>query len=354
VYTQCLIVPPEVLLRFANNPFAVLRAAMAGGMLRVYPNVPRELPALKLPGKASLVDAPLLTRLAGNPGPAWMATLVEAALDSVSVALAGGPPGEHLIAGLFNCLPLACRTEFSFSTGLKFSSQRPFRLVGLSSDVEEQRRVERTYGMTVLRLEEGVEPEHGAMGSWSRLVARVLRSGRIEFLAERLAELQLGVGLEDLAACGLQWLEDFDAVGAHRTAPAVEPQEEAPRGMSSPARCVASEPETEVGVACACLPEAPSKKLEADSPEVLARLEQLDDLVYEGMAGRDAAMEQLEIVWPQLRQELGDSLLAESREQYLRYALSIWEQCGGPQGARSSARSARALDVLCLLFDEIP
>jgi len=356
VYTQCLIVPPQVLLRFANNPFALLRAAMAGGMLRVYPQVPRELPALRLPGKASLVDVQLLTRLAANPGPRWMSNLVETALDSVSVALAGGPPAEHLIAGLINCLPLACRTEFSFSTGLRYSSQRPFRLVALSSDMEEQRRVERTYGMTVLRVNEGVEPNPGAMGSWSRLIARVLRSGRINFLSERLAALQLGTDLEGLPLCGLQLLEDFDAESISCPMPsATEPPKEAlPSFVSTDlsGRAAASEPA--LAVACECPPTAPSKVLDPDSPEVLAKLEELDDLVYESMGGGDTAIERLQMVWPKLREELGDQLLAESREQYLRYALSIWEQCAAPEGARSSARTARALDVLCLLFDEVP
>ncbi|MCL4192616.1 MAG: hypothetical protein KJZ87_12870, partial [Thermoguttaceae bacterium] len=226
----------------------------------------------------------------------------------------------------------------------------------LSSDLEEQRRVERTYGITVLRVNEGAEPNPGAMGSWSRLIARVLRSGRINFLSERLAALQLGTDLESLPLCGLQLLEDFDAESVTCPTPSsAEPPDEALPGFVSTApsgRAAASEPA--LAVACECPPTAPSKVLDPDSPEVQAKLEELDDLVYESMGGGDNAIERLQMVWPKLREELGDQLLAESREQYLRYALSIWEQCAAPEGARSSARTARALDVLCLLFDEVP
>ena len=44
-------------------------------------------------------------------------------------------------------------------------------------------------------------------------------------------------------------------------------------------------------------------------------------------------------------------LLAESREQYLRYALSIWEDYVEKDGHRDPARAVQALDVLCLLFE---
>jgi hypothetical protein len=44
-------------------------------------------------------------------------------------------------------------------------------------------------------------------------------------------------------------------------------------------------------------------------------------------------------------------LLEESREQYLRYALSIWEECVDADGVRDAGRAMRAMDVLCLLFE---
>ena len=86
---------------------------------------------------------------------------------------------------------------------------------------------------------------------------------------------------------------------------------------------------------------------------MLAKLEQLDDLVYEAIGGQSAATEQLRTLWPALVEELGEALLADSREQYLRYAISIWESCSEKKGGvRNPARAVEALDVLCLLFGE--
>jgi hypothetical protein len=86
----------------------------------------------------------------------------------------------------------------------------------------------------------------------------------------------------------------------------------------------------------------------------LRTLEQLDDLVYESIAGNGDALERLREYWPKVREELGDDLLIESRAQYLRYALSIWEECLDGKGIRQPERAVQSLDVLCLLFDEIP
>ena len=55
---------------------------------------------------------------------------------------------------------------------------------------------------------------------------------------------------------------------------------------------------------------------------------------------------------PEVLGELDDELVADSREQYLRYALSIWKECAEPTGVRNPSRAVQALDVLCVLFDE--
>jgi hypothetical protein len=49
---------------------------------------------------------------------------------------------------------------------------------------------------------------------------------------------------------------------------------------------------------------------------------------------------------------LGDELLAESREQYLRQSLFIWQDAVDADAARDPTQAIHALDVLCVLFDE--
>jgi len=365
VYTQCLVVPRDVLARFANNPFAVLRAALAHGSLEVFERVPRRLEPLHLVGRAASVDAAILARLSANPGADWLATLVQAALGSARLAVVGSDAAEHVIAGLINCLPPECRTEFSFSTGLKYSVGRPYRILTLSDDKAQWRRMHRQHNMVVLDLSGDPPAEFAPFDGWARLIHRVLRSGQTSFLAAQFSKRRFKLMPDDLPALGLQLLEELDASALpdepspagkpscqslHETGPGNDWLDGLQRAHAAHRRFQGSKG---ASVATAGKSGVPSKCLPPDSPEVLEKLELLDDLVFEAIGGKRSALEQLRILWPQLRGELGDKLLAESREQYLRRALSIWEDCVQPDQLRQADRAVGALDVLCVLFDEL-
>ncbi len=368
VYTQSLIVPPPVLARFGNNPFAMVRAALAGGLIRVYDEVPQQLAPFRLPGRASAVDAGVLARLAAHPGPEWMSALIQAALRSTTLAIAGGPPAESLIAGMINCLPPGCRPSFSFSSGLKFSSRRPFRIVALSDDAEEQRRVERLYDVTMLRVSGKVPCERVPVDPWPRLIRRVLKLGRTSLLASELSKRHHNVDLDDLSALGLQLLEELDASALEDAAEPLAgsgglpaealPAAVAPRPHPLPEITQAhmahaqfrGTSETNASVTQADLP---SGRLAAGSPAVRRRLEQVDQLVRTAVCGDIDGLEQLRLSWPKLREELGDALLARSKEAYLRYALAIWEEYLQSGQTRNPERALQTLDVLSVLFDEV-
>lgn len=370
VYTQCLLMPPAVLARFANNPFAVLRAALAGGAVRVYEDVPPRLEPFRLLGRASAVDAELLARAASQPGHEWMASLIQAMLDSTTLAVAGGPPAEHLIAAVVNCLPPECRKAVSFSTGLRYSSRRPFRIVALSDDAEEQRRVQRVYHATVVRLTDPRPADFHPVDSWPRLIQQALKESGSPFLVAQLSKRHLDAKLEELSALGLQLLEEFDASRLHSASQdhvALDQSEATPAASPMAAPAAPQKPALEVAgshaaharfeksaASRAIAPPVapPSHRLETTSAAVRRRLKQLDDLVYRAVSGNLDALEQLKSLWPKIREELGDHLLARSREAYLRYALAIWEECLDAQGLRDPEVAIQSLDVLCVLFDE--
>ena len=94
VYTQCLVVPADVLARFANDPFRLLEAASATGRLKVLDRVPRRLEPISLVGRASVVDRTLLERLCRDPGPERLAALLQASLSSNVLGLMGAARPE--------------------------------------------------------------------------------------------------------------------------------------------------------------------------------------------------------------------------------------------------------------------
>ncbi len=93
----------------------------------------------------------------------------------------------------------------------------------------------------------------------------------------------------------------------------------------------------------------PSTLYAAPSQDVFERLKRLDDLVFDTINERRPAIDELAKSWPRLSAELPAELLAESHEQYLRYAINI---CGSylADRLRDPTWAVAALDVLCVLF----
>ncbi|NUQ64703.1 MAG: hypothetical protein HUU20_19750, partial [Pirellulales bacterium] len=199
------------------------------------------------------------------------------------------------------------------------------------------------------------------------------KSGRTSFLASELSKRHHDVDLEDLSALGLQLLEELEASSLQDT-PALEVAPDPPVAAPAPLQPAASaEPvcrrqpapelaqahsahsqfcRTAVSAAAASRVEFPSNRLETVHPASHKKLKQLDNLVYEAVCGSAAALEQLRGFWPTIHEELGNELLNRSREAYLRYAITVWEDRIGPEKARDPDRAVQALDVICVLFDE--
>jgi len=402
IYTQCLVVPAEVLLRFGNNPFSLLTAAFAQGSLRVHDRVPESLEPFRLGGKATAVDQALLGQLLTEPGVTWLGAVVEAALSSTSLALVAGRLRPRLVAGLINCLPIECRTAFSFTTGLKHSPRRPFRLFCLANDPAEQRRLERQYDLTVLELSGKPPKRFTATDGWSGFVACTIATGKTSFLSQQLAKPRPKLTLADLPQLGNELLEGLAALEnsiANSPAPAAacaneegcqiveelrpsagSPANDVPLGPESapgdepvvePVAAVATDPLDDLRRADAPhrrfqrtfpLPNAepspgvgppePSQVLGAACPTAIEKLERLDDTVFEAIAGKPGAIEQLRRLWPEVLAEVGPELVEESREQYLRHALRIWRECVEGDQIRNPALAATAIGVVCLLFNE--
>jgi hypothetical protein len=62
------------------------------------------------------------------------------------------------------------------------------------------------------------------------------------------------------------------------------------------------------------------------NPEVLAKLEWLDDLMFEAIDGDPVALETAIDAWRRSLNDLGPDALEESRHQYLRRAQSVWNE----------------------------
>lgn len=61
------------------------------------------------------------------------------------------------------------------------------------------------------------------------------------------------------------------------------------------------------------------------TPELIERLESLDDVIFPAIEGDPQALAKSAPAWREAVAELGPALVQESRNEYLRYARSTWE-----------------------------
>ena len=279
------------------------------------------------------------------------------------------------VGALLNCLPPCFRTEFSFSTGLHTSARRPYRVVVLGDDAEERRRACQTDAVALIDLGDKTSMSFAPTEDWARAIYQIVEMGRSSLLGRWFDKLSDDVSIDRLNEIGRQLLEELGNAPAPGISspssaemtvsqPEVVSQDGEPAGNPRSDPTSSSSPRIRQTAHAAhsqfsgnSLPEeratGPAAVLSCDHPEVVASLETLDDLVFDAIKGDESALARLRTAWPNVKAELGEELLTQSREQYLRYALQVWEKCVETTDVRPTDKAVNALEVICVLFDEV-
>jgi hypothetical protein len=383
VLTHYLIVPPAIMDRFGNSALGVIRVAIADGVLDHVSERVHHLPSVTLTGKASVVDRTALDRVRSRLGPDLLAALVEKILGESSVSIVGGPPAESLIAAVLSCFPPECRCEFSFSTGLRFSRRRPFRIIFAPEDPKELKQFIRQSGCVPFDLTCPSEFTPALEHGWALFLHEVLLREKPGTLSAQFAHPRTGLTLRGLDQLGRDLLADANVWQSyvspehHDDEPEVIPFVPAAASLSAtPPSPIAASDERGAEPVAATLTRAhaahtrfehtrraavaptldalPPTSAVAEAialdPALQERLEHLDDIVFDAIDGKSEALEELKTLWPQLTRQLAAAAIDESREQYLRRALDVWNQTNPPGESRDAARATAALDVLCVLI----
>jgi hypothetical protein len=376
VHTHCLLVDDVAMRRFAHNPFNLLRAATALGALTNSPPSDSRLEPFRLVGRSAQFDADAVSLAIATLPTCAVPRLIDAVLTHEAIGVCVDGDFRALIAAFLQCLPVECRSEISFATGLKPSAQRPYRLITLGrQDESGKRQVVRRYGLDVVDLNQAADAP--LRNAWARYVAEILDSSDWSHLERHVATTENGatqdapVDLSGLDRLGRLLLADYAASAIDDEAsdtdaddtPAVVSfttrdsdtdgrDDDAPRTDAkrrARARWVA--PIAADTVVTEMIAD-PAQVIGRQRPDILEELEQLDDMVFEAIAGKRAAIESLRALWPRLVTNLPQGLLDESRCQYLRHALSMWRDCVEGEEIREPGRAIAALDVVDVLFEQ--
>lgn len=188
VYTHFFVLSPPVLTRFADNPFRIIEALIASGHTETWDEIPPQMQAIELIGRASAIQIANVQSVSRRLGPMKLATLVHAALATESLGIIESTAPRQLLSVLIDLLPPAVRRHFSLTTGLRVSSRRPFRLHVLSNEPEELRRAVRQLQMTLLSLAEDPPAQYAPRDGWPAKILELLQTRRYQTLARIMTD----------------------------------------------------------------------------------------------------------------------------------------------------------------------
>ncbi len=371
-YSQCLIVPQEIFERFANNPFQVLRAAMAAGKLEVYHELPRRLEPLELVGRSETVSGALLIKLCRGVGLEILTTFVNAALEKPVLVLTQSEQPAFLISGLFNCIPVECRPQFSFSTGLRFSAKRPFRLVAMPEALPENIEEVRAAGWPILPLIQSIYTKPPPLEGWGRFLYPVLKNRDFSYLSSQFSKHRFGLTEADLPALALQLLEEYETMLRSESSTETLELEELDYGSELPSgllnRLRTAREERRISSKTATLSSDPTEKEEpsppfptaTDSPateetsmESQKRLERFEALLVQAMVGKKSALEEVKQIWGEIEQARPPSLLERTREEYIHHILFLWRLEAESNPNYYDSSTSNCLDLLSIFLNRL-
>lgn len=349
VLTHALVIPASSLAEVHNDPFAIVTAMNAGSRWLSAPPRDAQLSHFELNVESPLVDEARISRAVSIFGQAWLVGTIDVLLHHSAVAVIGDTTREQLVSAVMTCLPPSCRGELSFSTGLKYSPRRPFRLFAVGLDPIEQNRVNRQGDVQMLDLrDEAPQPESSATG-WSGWINEMLLQGNLTAISSRLNELPRGVHLSRLDSWG-ELLLDRDSDDAR---PMALDDVGSPTWNDAPStsKRVTRHDGPKVGsngqaTAVVDVSADPAVVLGRDCPGAVEMLETLDDAVFESICGKPGAIDELRTLWPEVLRRVGPELVEEARALYVRHVMNLWHHCIDGDEIRNPALSITVTELI--------
>ncbi len=175
-YTRVFILDADGYRRFHNNPFEVLRAAEAAGLLGIDLAPERTLPSLSLAAAHGNPAEALLRSVLPLDG-GWLGHFVERLLadDTVVVSATGDLPA--LAETVLLSLPAPLRATLSLAVGMRFSVGRISRLTVISGDAARAQQLVRGRAIGFADLTRPAKAPSSAH-PWSHVVQSYLAAGR--------------------------------------------------------------------------------------------------------------------------------------------------------------------------------
>jgi hypothetical protein len=204
VVTQAFILSAADYLRFANNPFAVMSAAVAAGHATSQLPKERQLSAFNLVGRTRAFDRSHLRQAVAKYSLPAFAAALDACLEAETCVLATDTSASQIMAALLTSLPVGIRARISLATGLVYSPSRPYQWIAHKHAAMELRRLARSNELRVVSLSENLRLSDASAGApshaWAALVSALLEEENYLELERRMRDLASVDNLAELDA----------------------------------------------------------------------------------------------------------------------------------------------------------
>jgi|GEM_PF-2189063 len=174
VFTHGILIPQSLLKDYANNVMLLARHLEKLGFWRAGLEVTRQLlsaseseprkrenssaeerslPVLRtltMDGGADAVRLNSLNAFVRTTGIRRFCSILDQVLGNFSTIVTGNAVPEMLLEALLDALPIGCRLEISFSTGLRFSPDRFFRVVFVGNSLDEQKKIQHEFTLPMI------------------------------------------------------------------------------------------------------------------------------------------------------------------------------------------------------------
>ncbi|MDO5554301.1 MAG: hypothetical protein Q4G68_11115 [Planctomycetia bacterium] len=376
---EYLLIPPDVMRRFANNPTLLFQTLLENGQIAPFAGGLPVASPVEMVIPDTQLDEALLDGLAVAPGSGPLAFLLQSVLDSIVTCFTGTPSPLHLLSALFTLLPVDWRPELTFTLGVPFSEEFPWRLVFLpaamvSSTVSQGGKSTEgpvvPKGVPIINLEELARASSppDVIDGWPLFIREVLEQGEYQFLQNCYETEFPNKGKEDDFAGQRTTVEDINHIGfsslfelKHVTGKGLSGERmlfsqltgrkaEQLDAVINTMRIEHEQPlALEVGDGRIL---SPYQQLVASWPSRDTELLRFDSLLAHALDGDFGALETLRKIWNSLVTSGEESLFWMIREEYAHYIQSYLLCESERSESRSVNKSFHALEILEMLFEK--
>ena len=191
-YVQCLVVSPEALADFGNNPVLLYQTMLSNDAFEAFSTRYMTLKTIESWEKIPPIDVDFIRGLVVGIGRHELMVFLQSVLSAASTGFAGQTANLYLLSGTYQFLPMAWRRELTFTVGIPFINERCFRAVGIVPSSLSHVIVDfhKQHYPPCIDFDEVTEgPDYPITDGWASFINQILLDGQYSYIISKLPKV---------------------------------------------------------------------------------------------------------------------------------------------------------------------